>query len=109
MIRRPPRSTLFPYTTLFRSNTLGVVAGFFDRFTAAGILLLGGAATAIAAIRFFEPATKPAKTTNVHESFPMFIRIAYGWLLVAAVLSVSACGRHWQERPPESGGPPRPV
>src|SRR5260370_32127078 len=23
MIRRPPRSTLFPYTTLFRSNALG--------------------------------------------------------------------------------------
>src|SRR5438093_5625857 len=23
MIRRPPRSTLFPYTTLFRSNHLG--------------------------------------------------------------------------------------
>src|SRR3712207_7007766 len=27
MIRRPPRSTLFPYTTLFRSN-LPVKAGF---------------------------------------------------------------------------------
>src|SRR3712207_7606379 len=25
MIRRPPRSTLFPYTTLFRSEQLGVV------------------------------------------------------------------------------------
>src|SRR5437763_11090102 len=24
MIRRPPRSTLFPYTTLFRSHTLGL-------------------------------------------------------------------------------------
>src|SRR3712207_8070150 len=24
MIRRPPRSTLFPYTTLFRSRTLGI-------------------------------------------------------------------------------------
>src|SRR2546430_3904766 len=24
MIRRPPRSTLFPYTTLFRSGVLGV-------------------------------------------------------------------------------------
>src|SRR5258708_17386712 len=24
MIRRPPRSTLFPYTTLFRSHNLGV-------------------------------------------------------------------------------------
>src|SRR3989454_2444741 len=26
MIRRPPRSTLFPYTTLFRSNTSGITA-----------------------------------------------------------------------------------
>src|SRR2546430_10016060 len=25
MIRRPPRSTLFPYTTLFRSNILWIV------------------------------------------------------------------------------------
>src|SRR5437764_6123875 len=25
MIRRPPRSTLFPYTTLFRSDQVGVV------------------------------------------------------------------------------------
>src|SRR2546422_2928214 len=29
MIRRPPRSTLFPYTTLFRSETL--LAKQFDR------------------------------------------------------------------------------
>src|SRR5256886_446052 len=27
MIRRPPRSTLFPYTTLFRSHLLGVACG----------------------------------------------------------------------------------
>src|SRR5437588_5739926 len=27
MIRRPPRSTLFPYTTLFRSYNLGAFAG----------------------------------------------------------------------------------
>src|SRR5574340_937490 len=33
MIRRPPRSTLFPYTTLFRSNTL-VVNGKKIRLTA---------------------------------------------------------------------------
>src|SRR3712207_8742113 len=26
MIRRPPRSTLFPYTTLFRSEPVGAVA-----------------------------------------------------------------------------------
>src|SRR3712207_2365670 len=28
MIRRPPRSTLFPYTTLFRSCYLGLAFGF---------------------------------------------------------------------------------
>src|SRR5438309_9325038 len=27
MVRPPPRSTLFPYTTLFRSDTLGFCAG----------------------------------------------------------------------------------
>src|SRR5260370_24691958 len=27
MIRRPPRSTLFPYTTLFRSGPIGVSRG----------------------------------------------------------------------------------
>src|SRR5256885_11260173 len=31
MIRRPPRSTLFPYTTLFRSSTFtATTAGFMD-------------------------------------------------------------------------------
>src|SRR2546425_8830192 len=33
MIRRPPRSTLFPYTTLFRSGewTITIHSGFLDR------------------------------------------------------------------------------
>src|SRR2546426_12532062 len=33
MIRRPPRSTLFPYTTLFRSLERGVAAGNGDGVT----------------------------------------------------------------------------
>src|SRR5690348_18205585 len=32
MIRRPPRSTLFPYTTLFRSATAGHRAKSLDEF-----------------------------------------------------------------------------
>jgi len=32
MIRRPPRSTLFPYTTLFRSLTIGILDGFPEDF-----------------------------------------------------------------------------
>src|SRR5947199_8039603 len=38
MIRRPPRSTLFPYTTLFRSRT-------FDHFVLLDTLGLGGMGT----------------------------------------------------------------
>src|SRR3712207_8154949 len=33
MIRRPPRSTLFPYTTLFRSLRLNIVIVFPSVFT----------------------------------------------------------------------------
>src|SRR5256885_13105193 len=44
MIRRPPRSTLFPYTTLFRSNAVAAWGqlrrtSFFERFTADGRLI----------------------------------------------------------------------
>src|SRR2546425_2160651 len=49
MIRRPPRSTLFPYTTLFRSGFVqddGVVAAQFQQAAAeaARDLLVDGAA-----------------------------------------------------------------
>src|SRR3989442_10779357 len=36
MIRRPPRSTLFPYTTLFRSPVLYHQPGYHDPFVGTG-------------------------------------------------------------------------
>src|SRR2546427_634910 len=33
MIRRPPRSTLFPYTTLFRSSPAGIVSGIPNAYS----------------------------------------------------------------------------
>src|SRR2546427_8521163 len=39
MIRRPPRSTLFPYTTLFRSN---VLTGILDHETFARLVWPAG-------------------------------------------------------------------
>src|SRR5260370_15092342 len=41
MIRRPPRSTLFPYTTLFRSHLLAAVDVLHKLGNAAGIAKLG--------------------------------------------------------------------
>src|SRR3712207_7747842 len=56
MIRRPPRSTLFPYTTLFRSNALPPMTKLFLRIyqylstrkPVATVLLLAMMATAVA-------------------------------------------------------------
>src|SRR3712207_7275322 len=43
MIRRPPRSTLFPYTTLFRSIVVGALTGGLlaarEGFAVSGVLL----------------------------------------------------------------------
>src|SRR3712207_8415950 len=38
MIRRPPRSTLFPYTTLFRSPTSSPFYLFIERLTGRGVM-----------------------------------------------------------------------
>src|SRR3712207_7650923 len=39
MIRRPPRSTLFPYTTLFRSRALEVLVALAVLAAAAGLAM----------------------------------------------------------------------
>src|SRR3712207_9150426 len=42
MIRRPPRSTLFPYTTLFRSLALALTGNTMNLMSMIGIILLAG-------------------------------------------------------------------
>src|SRR4051794_41387520 len=39
MIRRPPRSTLFPYTTLFRSSLVSWIKHSVDRFVIVSIFI----------------------------------------------------------------------
>jgi hypothetical protein len=56
----------------------------------ATVLFVVSTALAIAALRMFEPSRQEPKARGVHQSFPFFIRMAYGWLLVAALLGVSA-------------------
>src|SRR3712207_7281323 len=70
MIRRPPRSTLFPYTTLFRSEGLGDLRGLLGQppvalfgllHPAAGLLQLSGG-------RHFGEATGYEERSEEHTS-----------------------------------------
>lgn len=56
----------------------------------ATVFFVVGTILIIAALRMFEPAQQEPKTRGVHPSFPLFVRMAYGWLLVAALLGVGA-------------------
>src|SRR2546430_7072634 len=70
MIRRPPRSTLFPYTTLFRSDAFAAFEerGVFDRPTALrfldAILSRGGSRDALEAFIEF----RDRKSTRLNSS-----------------------------------------
>src|SRR5262245_63075303 len=55
MLRRPPRSTLFPYTTLFRSRRREAVLSPLSREPAAGALRSGRDARALPAARARAP------------------------------------------------------
>jgi uncharacterized protein involved in response to NO len=56
----------------------------------AGLLLLCGILAAVWALRLLEPTQQPAKVKGVHSSFPVFVRMAYLWAVVAAALSIWA-------------------
>src|SRR3712207_135781 len=61
MIRRPPRSTLFPYTTLFRSHVPGEMREFHLRYALAAIYAVERLQEAI----FVLVATVPEPTHKV--------------------------------------------
>src|SRR3712207_8604201 len=76
MIRRPPRSTLFPYTTLFRSVLLAVVHLYAQRFvmqprvgrqrTQGGGELVGGGDGGLLFLRLAEDRDR--KSTRLNSS-----------------------------------------
>src|SRR5256885_7623761 len=68
MIRRPPRSTLFPYTTLFRSPSTGVCRTIPAQFTTAPI----GPRAAAAATAL--PMLSPDRTSSGPRANPPPVR-----------------------------------
>ena len=71
-------------------NLAGVGLTLAGWGSGATVLFVASSAMAIAALRMFEPARQEPKTRGIHRSFPFFVRMAYGWLLAAALLGVGA-------------------
>jgi hypothetical protein len=79
-------------------NSAGVIAAMAGWMKSAVFLLLGGIMVAIWALRFVERTQQPAKVKGVHASFPVFVRLAYLWAVVAAALGI------WASRVEDSHG-----
>jgi uncharacterized protein involved in response to NO len=71
-------------------NTAGVVCALPGWILPASVLLLAGSVVAILALRLFELPQQPPKIKGVHSTFPVFVRAAYVWLLIAAGLGIWA-------------------
>src|SRR2546426_9315437 len=75
MIRRPPRSTLFPYTTLFRSHTIIVFCIFFCLYSgnnflafSSGLFLAQGLLVVGALCYFMHVSVEDRKSTRLNSS-----------------------------------------
>jgi len=85
---QPPINRLLASALVVHIIAIGFgLAGFFRVTT---ILIVVSCSLAIVAVRIFAKPEKAAKTKGIHASFPFFVRSAYVWLMVAALLGVWA-------------------
>lgn len=71
-------------------NSAGVLLALIGWRSIATALFVVSALVVAASLRIFEPSMQPPKIHGVHATFPVFVRIAYVWMLVAALLGVAA-------------------
>jgi hypothetical protein len=85
---RNTRSSLLLWAVAL--NSAGVLAALFDWMRASTLILTCGMIVAIVALRVLEPSERPSKTTGVHSTFPLFVRISYLWAVIASLLGIWA-------------------
>src|SRR3712207_6005723 len=107
MIRRPPRSTLFPYTTLFRSGPATLVR--YGEIVHAGLTEMRGATAPrllleLLCARMLLPATDAAEAALLERVERMERRIA-----IAPESDASADGKRTFARPSERVAEEQPV
>lgn len=67
-----------------------VLSAMLQRFLLADVLATMLAASAVWALQVFRAAIREPKRIGVYRGYPRFIRLAYAWLVVGAVLGVCA-------------------
>jgi hypothetical protein len=83
-----PRGRLFRYALLI--DAVAVTAAVCGLVPAATALLTFTSIAISFALRLVERPHSKAKVQGIHPSFPVFIRLAYVWLVIAAAMSVWA-------------------
>ena len=71
-------------------NVVAVGLALAGQWLPATALFTVGAVFASVGLGIFLPGVRPPKIAGIHRTFPTFIRVAYVWLLIAAVLGVAA-------------------
>jgi hypothetical protein len=71
-------------------NTVGVLLSLAGFGSIATLTFVAATVLVASALHIFGAATGEAKTRGVHPTFPFFVRLAYAWLIVAAILGVCA-------------------
>src|SRR3712207_6445478 len=94
MIRRPPRSTLFPYTTLFRSRDATAVCGILDVAAEQDFVRASGAPDCRAAVEAFRSAAGAA--LGYERLDASTVEVGGAWL-------TDGCRTAWAQ--PALGGP----
>jgi uncharacterized protein involved in response to NO len=67
-----------------------LVLALARQFFLADLLILALTVYAVWALRVFHKPARPAKLAGAYRHYPAFIRLAYAWLIVGAILGVAA-------------------
>src|SRR3989475_12584190 len=106
MIRRPPRSTLFPYTTLFRSSLAGAVLAFLRyNFQPATIFMGDAGSLFIGSVLAGLVVTSPASVSGSLVSV-LFVPLAIvavpvadtALVAVTSTLAARSLSPGWRDR-----------
>lgn len=86
-VPKPKQVTLY---AAYVFSVVGIIATFLQFLVVAEVAFLMAALLVIDGLHVWKRSVQPPKILNVHRSFPYFVRLAYGWLLVSCVLAIIA-------------------